>query len=206
MKYPKMEWGRIEAIVNKLGGEGGVDRFLAGEFVLVDPAKAKKGVKAQGPLFTFAGTFKTLGTKEFVFAKSFVINTSENARVRISYLGDRLKKHLLPKTERNIEAAELKLQKLCRSSIDLPKNAEEPGTIAGLGGLEKAETGGYEFFEALAYKQSVGDFSWTVGFARDENRVLWAVRAYWGGGGWYVGACSPSDPSDWDAGFEFLSR
>lgn len=204
MKYPKL-FGRIEAVWNKLGGEEGVDRFLANEFAFVEPT-SKKGKAGTSDLFTFVGMFKTVGAKEFVAAKHYVIDTSEDARVRISYLGGNFEKHLLPKVEREIAAAELKLQNLRRPSIDLPKNPEEPGTIAGLGGLEKAETGLYEFHETLAYKQTVGDFSWLVGYARDDDYVLWAVYAYWRGDGWGVEADSVSFPFRCDAGLEFLSR
>lgn len=34
MKYSTMEWGQMEAVVNKLGGMDGVSRFLAGELVV----------------------------------------------------------------------------------------------------------------------------------------------------------------------------
>ena len=206
MKYPEMKWGRMEAVVNMLGGETGIDDFLAHQFVLADPKKHKKGEKAPEPLFTFAGRFTTEGTKEFVAAKKFVRDTSENARVKISFIGSNFEKHLLPKIECDVAGGILNIQKVRRASIDLPKNPDEPGTIAGLGGLEKADTGLYGFHEALAYKQSVGDSSPLVGFAYDDNNVLWAVSADWDDGGWHVGANSPSNPGEWDAGNEFVSR
>src|SRR5690348_6126097 len=34
MKYPTMEWGKMEAVVNKLGGMEGVERFLRDELVV----------------------------------------------------------------------------------------------------------------------------------------------------------------------------
>lgn len=37
MKYPRMEWGIMEAVVNRLGGEEGVKRFLRGELVVSEP-------------------------------------------------------------------------------------------------------------------------------------------------------------------------
>ncbi|KKW24694.1 MAG: hypothetical protein UY70_C0005G0017 [Candidatus Kaiserbacteria bacterium GW2011_GWB1_52_6] len=203
-KYPNM-LGRLEALINKLGGEGGVDLLLAGKLVLVNPA-SKKGKAVVDSLFTFAGSFKTVGTEEFVAAKNYVIDTSERARVRISWLGGNFKTYLLPKIEHNIAASDLKLQTLRRSSIDLPKNAEEPGTIAGLGGLEKAETSLYEFFETLAHKQATQDFTWLIGYVRDDNNVLWAVSAHWYGGGWGVEAYSLRLPFGWRAGREFVSR
>jgi hypothetical protein len=203
IKYSKLALGRIEAFMNQIGGEGGLADFLAHKFVLVDPAKAKKGAKQPTvePLFTFAGRFKTPGAKEFIAKQKFVIDTSENARVRISCLGDNFKKVMLPKVERDIVASDLVLSKLTRHQHDLPMSDEEPGTIAGLGGLTKAETTLCEFYETLAHKQSLGDFSWTVGYVHG-----WAVYADWVGDGWYVSAFSVTYPSWWDADREFVSR
>lgn len=39
MKYPDLEWGVMEAAVNKLGGMEGVRRFLAGESSLVEASE-----------------------------------------------------------------------------------------------------------------------------------------------------------------------
>lgn len=37
MKYPRMDWGRMEAVVNKLGGERGVDDFLSDKVIVYRP-------------------------------------------------------------------------------------------------------------------------------------------------------------------------
>jgi hypothetical protein len=39
MKYPKVEWGTVEAVWNKLGGEEGVARFLRGELTVSEPIR-----------------------------------------------------------------------------------------------------------------------------------------------------------------------
>ncbi len=47
MKYPKITFGRVEAVWNKLGGEKGVDKFLSNKLVVVEPAcrwREKNGV------------------------------------------------------------------------------------------------------------------------------------------------------------------
>lgn len=204
--------GPWEALLTKIGGDEGADLLLAGKLVLVDPEKGKKGYKApdREPLFTFAGRFRTEGTKEFVAKKSFVVDTSEEARVKISYIGNNLKKYLLPLVERDIAPSDLVLSRLTRGQHDLPLDDENPGTIAGLGGTSKAVTGLYEFNETLAHKQAMGDLTWTVGYVRvkdeDGNTVLWAVRARWYVFGWSVEALSVSYPDGWRAGFAFLSR
>ena len=40
MKYPTMNWGTMEAVVNKLGGEDGVKRFLRGELQVCRPTRS----------------------------------------------------------------------------------------------------------------------------------------------------------------------
>ena len=42
MKYPKMDWGTMEAVINKLGGMEGVDRFLRDELVVKVPERIWK--------------------------------------------------------------------------------------------------------------------------------------------------------------------
>lgn len=37
MKYPRMDWGTMEAVVNKLGGMEGVKKFLRGELAVSPP-------------------------------------------------------------------------------------------------------------------------------------------------------------------------
>ncbi|MFA6340624.1 MAG: hypothetical protein WCX27_00070 [Candidatus Paceibacterota bacterium] len=39
-KYPNMQWGKMEAVINKLGGEDGVDRFLRDELVVSVPVRS----------------------------------------------------------------------------------------------------------------------------------------------------------------------
>lgn len=162
IKHPKT-LGRLVAMLNKVGGDDGLDLLLADKLVLVDPEKGKRGFKSpdREPLFTFAGRFRAPGAKEFNVAKKFVIDTSESACVRISYLGNNFKTNFLPKVERNIDSSDLVLSKLVRDQHDLPMSEQEPGTIAGLGGLFKAETTTCEFYETLAHKQVAGDFTWT---------------------------------------------
>lgn len=42
MKYAKMDWGTMEAVINKLGGMEGVKRFLSGELVVSAPIRVWK--------------------------------------------------------------------------------------------------------------------------------------------------------------------
>lgn len=42
MKYPKMDWGTMEAVVNKLGGVEGVNKFLRGDLTVSSGKRAFK--------------------------------------------------------------------------------------------------------------------------------------------------------------------
>src|SRR3989338_5208907 len=211
IKHPKT-LGPLEAILNKIGGDDGVDLLLSDKLVLVDPNKGRRGFKvpSSNPLFTFAGRFHAPGAKEFVSAKAYVVDTSERARVRISYLGNNFKKHLLPTIERYIAPSDLTLSKLTRGQKDLPLSDDEPGTIAGLGGTTKTVTSASEILRTHAHNETFRNFTWTAGYVlvkdNDGNSVLWALGALWSGGGWFVEALSPSNPFRWDAGRGFVSR
>ena len=74
-------------------GEGGVNRFLRGELVILEPPKPK--------LLEFVGTISVSAVKEFVAKKKFVINIGDNALVKVSYLGDNFREQFLGKIEKS---------------------------------------------------------------------------------------------------------
>ncbi|MBI2048328.1 MAG: hypothetical protein HYT30_00150 [Parcubacteria group bacterium] len=148
-------------------------------------------------LESFGAPFTVPSAKEFVAKKKFVINTSEDARVRVSYLGENFKKVMLPKTERDTVEVELHLSKLKQASPDSP-------IITELG--DRTEITLCAFYETLAHKQAARDYEWVVGYVRGIDGNLWAVYAPWCGGGWRVSASSVEDPDGWYAGRGFVSR
>jgi len=81
MKYGDLTLGRIEAIVNKLGGMDGVKRLLSGELIVVEKTNVrfkvwktiklgtiKLSTSIEDPLFDFRQTLK----KNRVFANDYV--------------------------------------------------------------------------------------------------------------------------------------
>lgn len=160
-------------------------------------AVKNRAMKVTEKLLESVASFKVPGAKEFVAKKRFVVDTSENARVRISWLGGNFNAKFLPKTERNIVEAELKLSKLRTASLD-------PPIITEMG--ERAEISLCDFYETLAHKQAIRDFTWVVGYVRDIEGILWAVSAFWYDDGWGVEAYSVGNPDGWHAGGEFVSR
>jgi len=141
----------------------------------------------------------------FVARNHFVVNTKNNAPVKISYLGDNFKDWFFGKQEQPFGGSTLNYGKLSCWSVDGP-------IIAELGGEEKAETTLTELF-ALMEAQKNGEDGplLTNGYAnifyvRDVNGVLRAVGAGWSGGGWDVGATPVTSPREWRGGDQVFSR
>lgn len=150
----------------------------------------------------------TAATTSFVAKEKFVRDTSRNAKVKISYLGDNFKAWFLNgdgKTEDPESVQTLRYHKLRQSSVDGP-------IIAELGGRELAETTLSEMF-SLMEKQGKGEDGVLLnnGYAnifyiKDSAGVLRAVYVGWGGGGWGVNARSVEGPGRWNAGCQVFSR
>ncbi len=196
MKYSELNLGQIEAIVNKLGGMDGVQRFLAGTSEVI----------AKGLLERLATTITIPVVASFTAKDFFVIDTSKKAAVKIGWLGENFKKKFLPKVEKNeVPAEELAPNKLLERAYD-------PAIITALGGEAKVEITLGQFFAAFA-KQPNGEAGAlltngyaNVGYIRDIEGVLWAVSGFWDDFGWRFGASPLDDPDRWDDGGQFLSR
>ncbi len=188
MKYSKMEWGTMEAVVNKLGGMEGVQRLLRDELVISE-ATVKKLLERL-PI-----TIALPVVAQFVAAEKFRPGETIDG-IKVGWLGDNFKEHLLPKTESAVVAEELVLNKLL-------KNSRDPAIITALGGEEKVEVGLGQFWEFL---KTADQNLWYVAYIRDTEDVLWAVRASWDGGGLSVGAGSLVNPRGWRTDRRFLSR
>lgn len=172
-----------------------VRRVNSGEWIVVE-----------SPILEFIGTVDVSATtSQFVARDKFVVNTDDDAEVKISGMGSNFKNWLLGKTEEPIARQTLRYAKLRKSSVDTP-------IIAGQGGEEKSETTLTEMF-SLMKKQRDGKTGalLTNGYAnilyiRDISGVLRAVSVYWYGHGCYVYAYEVSFPSEWYAGDQVFSR
>jgi hypothetical protein len=151
-------------------------------------------------------TISLSATPKFVAIDNFKVNTARRAPVKISYLGSNFTAHFLAgegKTEDPADAVELTVRKLLKNSLDKPIMDE-------LG--EKTETTLAQFYEALRLQRGgkrgalLTDGWWNIFYIRDADGTLWAVRAYWRGGGWGLRATSVAGPSAWRAGRQVGSR
>jgi len=157
-------------------------------------------------LLESVGTITILATTgKFVVRDRFVVNTKQNASVKISDVGDNFTKWFFGKIEEPISETELRYQTLRKASVDGP-------IIAELGGDNKAEITLTEIF-ALIATQSNGESGALLNndranifYVKDINDMLRAVRVYWGGDGWCVYAYSVGFPRGWRDGDRVFSR
>jgi len=186
MKYPKMEWGTMEAIVNKLGGEEAVARFLRGELTVRESDLLRKLV-----------TVPVKGAKKFV-AKDHIKSAN------VGYTGTNFDKLFLDLVEENVEDANLAGHSLGRKSLDAPIMAE-------LGDRAKIKLA---HFFGLVEKQSKGEAGTlltngcaNIAYIEGIDGNLWVVGALWvsGYGVWDVRARSVGRQRAWLAGRQVLS-
>lgn len=195
-KYGHKPLNWFEAIVNKLGGEEGADRFLRNETEVVEKVKLLKRVS----------TIELPAVKDFIAADHFVVDTSEKAKVKISYLGDNFRKYFLPKKETGeVAAEELTVNELLEDAYD-------PAIVTDLGGEEKVEISLGQFFAMFA-KQPNGESGQlltngraNIGYIRGDDGVLWTVHGRWNDDGWVFEASPLDNPYRWYAGYQVLSR
>ena len=199
MKYGNITLGQIEAGINKIGGEEAFMRLLRDE-LMVSEAIAKRLLER------LSTTIAIPAVEQFTAAEHFVINTSEEAKVKISGFGSNFSKHFLSKIEKGgVAAEELAVNKLLEDAFD-------SAIITVLGGEAKIEITLGQFFAAFT-KQPNGEDSplltnryANIGYVRDDEGVLWAVGGGWSDDGWYFGAYPLDGPFRWRADRQVLSR
>lgn len=186
MKYPKMDWGTMEAIINKLGGEEGVSRFLRDELTIRESDLLKRITTVMVP-----------AAQRFV-AKDHLKDAN------VGWMGGNFKKFFLDKVEEGVPEAKLAVSRLERASWDAP-------ILAELG--DKAESPLSYLFDLLT-KQSKGEDGVlltngyvNILYVRDTDGNLWAVYANWNSDtpDWNVEADSLGHLGGWLGGFQILS-
>ncbi|MEK7660400.1 MAG: hypothetical protein AAB343_04325 [Patescibacteria group bacterium] len=143
-----------------------------------------------------------------VASERFVVNTKQNATVKISFLWNNFSEWFLTgnsKTEAPIMEQTLRYHTLRKASLD-------GSIITALGGAERAEMGLSHVF-SLMEAQGKGEDGvlLTNGYAnifyvKDRKGVLRTVYVYWHDDGWNVNAYSVEDPDRWGDGDRVFSR
>ena len=190
--------GQLNAIVKKLGGHEMALRFLRNELIVSE--SPKPSILEMIGEVTISAT-----TSKFVARDKFVVNTDDDAPVKISHVWDNFQNWFLDKVEKPIAKQTLQYGKLRKSSVDTP-------IIDELGGEAKAETTLTEMF-SLMKKQKNGETGAllingcaNIFYIKDRCGVLRAVRVPWGDDGWNLSAIEVSNPNTWNAGRQVFSR
>ncbi len=122
------------------------------------------------------------GITRFVASENFVINTSDDAIVKISYLGKNFPVWFMDKIENDIQPSTL-------SCLKLLKNANDKEIVDDAGGEKKVEVSLTEMFYLIS-KQPNGEVEILLRngkvnffYIRDISDVLRTIRL----AGWWVG-------------------
>ena len=174
--------------------------------VAVMRAAVEKAYAEINQLLHFLGTVTILATTtKFIARDKFVVNTDDDASVKISGFWGSFREWFLDKVEDPIAEQTLRYAKLRKASVDGP-------IVDELGGKEKAETTLAEIYDLMA-KQGKGQKGvlLTNGYAnifyvKDVNGVLRAVSVHWYDGGWLLYASALERPFGWLAGSQAFSR
>lgn len=165
-------------------------------------------------MITDAGSLKLLefiyntiipGTNEpFVIKDHLVVNTGEDAEVKISSVEDSVKKLFFEKIEAPLDPTQLFCYKLLENSVSKP-------IIAKLGEKLKVETTFAQIFYLLKIQRNgeggillTNSFG-NIFFVRDAKGAFHTVFVRWLDGGWRVSAYSVEYPIRWDASDQVLS-
>jgi hypothetical protein len=209
---PSEMLGVIYDLAEKFSGESGFEwltelkKFLRKEKCWVDTLLEFLGIR-----------ILPATTEKFIAREKFVKDISDDAEVKISFIGDNFKAWLLDKVEEPRKKSELRIQRLRKSSVDGP-------IIAELGDSIRAKISLDQLWLLLKEKQVKGEKDgWHIAYIEDkirfpedeqfsyinekgEKTVLRAVGFDWDGGGWSLNAYQVSGPDGWFDGNRVLSR
>lgn len=184
-------------------------RFLRKEpcWVRIPGSETVYPARKSSELLKFCGTVLIAAmTEKFIANDKFVVNTENDAEVKISYIGPLFQKEFLD--GKGIVDEPRPTAILCRHKLKC--NSLDKPILVDLGGRE--ETTLSELY-ALMRKQRRGQKGkllangWAnIFYIRSFGGVLFAVGVRWVGLGWRVEAISVKLPDEWHSGILVFSR
>lgn len=208
---PENRLGLIKDLAHKFTGRDG-DQWEQETKVLLRKKMEKQteSPRLKTSILEFISTVVVPATTvPFVAKKKFVVNTAENAPVKISHIEDKFRGWFLSgdgKTEDPIGEQTLRCAKLRNASVNGP-------IIAELGGEEKSETTLSEMFSLLQIQGKGEDGVLlnngyaNIFYIKDAAGILRAVDVRWGlGDGWFVYANSVLRKDGWIDRNQVFSR
>ncbi len=196
MKYGEATMGQFEAVINKLGGMDGLQRFLNDEMIV----RAVEFLK-------FNDKVTLGGIQKFVARDAFGENNADSIKF---YLWPDFQDNYLGKIEENVGSATVAVHQL-------EKPLRDDRIMAELGIDLKTKKGVIklahfrEMLKAQAQGQEgpllVNGYA-NIVYIEDEKGVFWAVHADWSSSGreWGIDANSLGSPNEWHGGNQVLSQ
>jgi hypothetical protein len=143
----------------------------------------------------------------FVAKDYFVVDTSQDAKVKISHLGYAFIKRFLGKVEKPFSGSTVSVRSLKKRLVD-------GSILAALGGKKLAETSLIEFYAVIAAQPygEMGSLSSNslnlenIFYIKDVNDILCAVSVIWFNDGWNIEAHHIKNTGKWKAGCRVFFR
>ena len=156
------------------------------------------GTKTATPkLLKLITSIQTSTIERFIATDCFKAGETVDG-VKIGSFDENFRKLFLPKVEEDIKGVEIKVHQLLRNSKDLGIRAEISETH------EEIKLAHFWLVLKAHNDKKVGD--WIIAYIIGTDGNLWAVRAGWCDGGWFLRAYSVEDQDPWSAVYQVCSR
>ena len=194
MKHDKLSLDQAEALMDKIGGVDGVERLIAGTWIVSEPASpTAAGANTNqrivaGLLRCIDDPIEVSAPRRFVARDAFVAD--RDGELPISLIGEDFTTHFLGLVEEDVGAATIRQRILIKGSIDRP-------IFDALGGPDGARIA---LAHVFAFLKGADRERWYFFYVADTTGNLWAVDTYWRDGGWDIEAYSVTYPRGWRGG------
>lgn len=196
--------GKLNALVKNMMRQMNVSdpneavrRVNSGEWIVTEKNKVR--------IIELIGTISIPArTEKFIACDHFVVDTTNEAKVKISYLGENFKEKFINKIEEPIAETKMRFGKLLKPSLD-------ECIIKELGGEGKSEStlsGMFTLMELQPNREKgklLINGNSNIFYIRDANDVLSTVICYWRDNGWHVRALHVAGPDRWFDGVQVFA-
>lgn len=200
--------GRIEAVWNKLGGEEGVDRFLAGELIVVEKATMQPPSEPKKkPLEFISMVSIPARATPFVARDHFMVNAAEDAAVKISFVEEDFANYFLKSHTGESPTAEFKLMVHRLSKVIVGDSIITE--LGGEGILEVPLSAVFSLMETQGKGEDgtlLTNRHANIFYVRDRAGALCVVGVRWLHGGWGVHAYPLEFSRKWFPGDQVFFR
>lgn len=190
-------------VMPKDDGQWSIQNTKAAIALFIEAVKNRK--RDSGFITYLSASTLPAATEKFVVRDHFWVNTSKNAKVKISLLDHNFRAHFIDKVEEAVPERALHGYTLIKRSLDKP-------ILKDLGGKEKVKTTLRDIWIKMCAQPNGeagelrNDGYANIFYVEDVDSVLLAVLVLWNSDGWIVVAISVEDQNEWNTGSLVFSR